>query len=87
MPITLLLATLETFQVQTQSNIEQWPQQFQDAPDYPADVEQQIDEHYRRGGGPLIAASLARGTQDPQMEKRIVQTRHSAAIPLRGSRP
>ena len=43
--------TVETFQSQTQSRIEHWTQQLQDDPDRFADIELQIDQHYRQGGG------------------------------------
>lgn len=79
--------TLETFQVQTQSTMEQWIQQLQADPDCFMDVEQEIDQHYRRGGGQLIASLLATVTQEPQMEERIGQIRRNAAIPLRAAQP
>jgi len=52
--------TISTFQVQTQSCVEQWLQQLQDDPDRFADIEQQIDQHYRQGGGQLIPHSAHR---------------------------
>lgn len=79
--------TLEAFQVQTQNNMEHWIQQLQAAPDGFTDVEQQIDQHYRRGGGQLIASILATVTQAPQMEQCIGQVRRNAAIPLRAAQP
>ena len=78
---------LETFQGQTQGCIEQWIQQLRDAPDRFADLEQQIDQHYRQGGGQLVASLLAKATKDPQMYERIEQVRQNAAIPLRASQP
>jgi hypothetical protein len=79
--------TLETFQVQTQSTMEQWIQQLQANPDCFTDVEQQIDQHFRRGGGQLIASILAKVTQTPQLKECIGQVRRNAAIPLRASQP
>ena len=79
--------TLEAFQVQTQNNMEHWIQQLQADPDGFTDVEQQIDQHYRRGGGQLIASILATVTQTPQMEQCIGQVRRNAAIPLRAAQP
>lgn len=81
------LETLEAFEVETQSTMEQWIQQLQDAPDCFTNIEQQIDQHYRRGGGQLIASILAKVTQDPQMEDRIEQVRQNAAISLRAAQP
>jgi hypothetical protein len=78
---------LEAFQGQTQSCIEQWIQELQDNPDRFAVIEQQIDQHYRRGGGQLVASFLAKVTEDPQMDERIEKVRQDATIPLRASQP
>jgi hypothetical protein len=86
-PVASPRETLEAFQVQTQDIMERWIQQLSDAPDCFTDVEQQIDQHYRRGGGQLIASILAEVTQKPQMEERIEQARENAAIPLRVAQP
>jgi len=81
--------TVETFQSQTQSRIEQWLHQLQDDPDRFVHIEQQIDQHYRQGGGQLVASLLAKVTENPQMEEHVQQVRQDAAIPLRApqSRP
>ena len=86
-PVASPSDTLEAFQVQTQSCIEQWIQQLQDDPDRFADTEQQIDQHYRQGGGQLVASLLAKVTEDPQMDERVQQVRQDAAIPLRAPQP
>ena len=78
---------LEAFQDQTRSCVEQWIQQLQNDPDCFADLEQQVDQHYRRGGGQLVASLLAKVTKDPQMDERIEQVRQDATIRLRASQP
>ena len=78
--------TIVDFQVQTQSCIERWSQQLQDDPDCFADIEQQIDQHYRQGGGQLVASFLAKVTKDPHMD-HVQQVRRDAAIPLRAPQP
>lgn len=85
--VASLAEALETFQVQTQSTMKGWIQQLQADPDCFTDVEQEIDQHYRRGGGQLIASILATVTQEPEMEERIGQIRRNADIPLRASQP
>jgi hypothetical protein len=88
-PVSSPSDTIEAFQAHTQNCAEQWRQQLRDAPDRFADIEQQIDHHYRQGGGQLVASLLAQVTEDPQMDEHIEQVRQNAAIPLRGpqSRP
>jgi hypothetical protein len=79
--------TVEGFQLETQDRIDQWARQLQDNPDCFADTEQQIDQHYRRGGGELVASLLAKVTEDPQMDEHVQQVRQDAAIALRASQP
>jgi hypothetical protein len=79
--------TIEAFGGQTQSCIEQWIQQLQNDPDGFVDMEQQIDQHYRQGGGQLVASLLAKVTEDPQMDDHVQQVRQDAAIPLRSPQP
>ena len=86
-PVASPADTIEAFQVQTQSRSDQWTQQLQDDPDRFADIEQQIDQHYRQGGGQLVASLLAKVTSSPQMDEHIQQVRQNAAIPLRAPQP
>jgi len=86
-PVAPPSETLETFQGQTQGCIDQWIQHLQDDPDRFADFEQQIDQHYRRGGGQLVASILAQVTKHPPMDERIEQVRQEAAIRLRAPQP
>jgi hypothetical protein len=79
--------TIKAFQVQTQACKEQWIQQLRDNPDCLAAIEQQIDQHYRQGGGQLVASFLIQVTENPQMEENVQQVRQDAAIPLRAPQP
>jgi len=87
LPATSPTDTIEVFQAQTQSRVEQWIQQLQDTPERFADIEQEIDQHYRQGGGQLVAHLLAKATEDSQMDDRVEQVRQDAAIRLRAPRP
>ena len=86
-PVACPSETIEAFQTQTQSCIEDWIEQLQDDPDRFADIEQQIDQHYRQGGGQLVASLLAQVTEDPQMGEHVEQVRQDAAIPLQAPEP
>ena len=79
--------SIEAFQAQTQSCVEQWLQQIQDDPDRFADIEQQIDQHYRQGGGQLVASFLIQVTENPRMDENVQQVRQNATIPLRAAQP
>ena len=70
-PVASPSDTIKAFQAHTQSRVEQWIQQLRDDPDCFADVEQQIDQHYRQGGGQLVASLLTRVTEDPQMDEHV----------------
>ena len=79
--------TIKAFQMQTQANKDQWFQQLRDNPDCLAFIEQQIDQHYRQGGGQLVASLLARVTEDPETVEQVRQVRQNATIPLRAPQP
>ena len=82
-PVASPSNTVQAFQTQTQGCLEPWIQQLQKDPDCLAEIEQQIDQHYRLGGGELVASLLAQVTEDPQMNEHVQQVRQNAAIPLR----
>ena len=84
-PVVSPAGTVLSFQVQTQACEGQWIQQLRDDPDRFADIEQQIDQHYRRGGGQLLASLLTEVTESAQMDQHVQQVRQNAAIPLRAS--
>ena len=86
-PVASPSETIEAFQTQTQSCMKHWIEQLQDAPDRFADMEQQIDQHYRQGGGQLVASLLAKVTDNRQMDEHVQQVRQDAAIPLQAPQP
>ena len=75
--------TIKTFAAETQGCKEKWSQQLQDNPGCFADIEQQIDQHYRLGGGQLVASLLAEVSQDSQMDQHVQEVCQNAAMPLR----
>jgi hypothetical protein len=79
--------TIEAFEVHTRNCVEQWRQQLGQDPDRLADIEQQINQHYRQGGGQLLASVLAEVTEDSKMDEHVEQVRQNAAIPLRSPQP
>ena len=86
-PVASPTDTIGAFQVQTQDCIDNWAQQLGDDPDCFADMEQQIDQHYRQGAGQLVASLLAEVTSDPQMDEHVEKISQNAAIPLRAPQP
>jgi hypothetical protein len=86
-PVASSADTLKGFQVETQARKDRWTQQLQDAPDRFADIEQQIDQHYRQGAGQLVASLLAEATRNPQMDEHVEGIRRNSAIPLRVREP
>ena len=86
-PVASPSDTIKAFEVRTQVCREQWIQQLQDDPDRFADIEQQIDQHYRQGGGQLVASLLGEISQNPQMDEHFRQVCQDAALPLRSPEP
>ena len=78
---------LKHFKCRRNSSIAQWAQRLRDNPDSLADIEQEIDQHYRRGGGQLVASLLGDVTEDTRMDDHIQQVRRDATIPLRAPQP
>lgn len=79
--------TIRSFQVETQARKDSWTQQLREAPDRFADIEQQIDQHYRQGAGQLVASLLAEVTSDPRIHEHVQGIRQQAALPLRAPEP
>jgi hypothetical protein len=79
--------TIDRFGQDTLACTDDWAQRLQDNPDAFAEVEQEIDAHYRQGGGQLVASLLAEISQGPQMDEHVQQVRKDAAIPLRAPEP
>jgi hypothetical protein len=82
-------ASIDHFAKQTGFRQTQWAQRLADNPDAFADIEQEIDQHYRQGAGHLVAALLGNVTTQPAMAKQVEHIRQQAAISLRApqSRP
>ena len=70
--------TIEAFGGQTQSCIEQWIQQLQNDPDGFVDMEQQIDQHYRQGGGQLGSIWVYRGF--PRIRQLVRRLRRPMSV-------
>lgn len=75
--------TVQQFQQQTCDKISHWAEQLRNDPDKLAEVEQQIDAHYRQGAGQLLAGLLAQVSQDPRMQQHVQNVRENAVTPLR----
>jgi len=86
-PVTCPSDTIKEFEKQTQARKNDWIEPIRDNPDRLADIEQQIDQHYRQGGGRLLASLLNQVTDNPQMDQTVLQIRQDAAIPLRSPQP
>ena len=78
---------IDQFQHDTIIQAGLWAHELQNNPDQLADLEQQIDRHYRQGAGYLTAAVLAQITEHPQMEQHVQEIRNNAALPLRSPQP
>lgn len=79
--------TIDHFEQETLARTDDWAQRLQDNPDAFAEVEQEIDAHYRQGGGQLVASLLAKVSEDPQVDEHVQQVRQDAALPLRSPEP
>ena len=86
-PVASPSDTIEAFQAHTRNCVEQWCQQLGQDPDQLANIEQQIDHHYRQGGGQLLASLLAELTEDSTMDEHVEHVVQDAAIPLRSPQP
>ena len=86
-PVSSPTVTIEQFQQDTVAQADQWAEQLQNNPDKLADIEQQIDTHYRQGAGQLVASLLGQVTNSPQMEQHVQTVRENATLPLRSPQP
>ena len=86
-PVASSADTVKVFQVETQARKDQWAEQLQENPDDFADIEQQIDQHYRQGAGQLVASLLVEVTNNPQMDEQAERIRRDSAISLRVPEP
>ena len=76
-PVSSPTVTIERFQQDTVAQADQWAEQLQNNPDQLADIEQQIDTHYRQGAGQLVASLLGQVTDSPQMEQHVQTVREN----------
>jgi hypothetical protein len=79
--------TIDHFAQQTHLRQMQWAEHLTNTPDAFAEIEQEIDQHFRRGAGQLTAALLAKATAQPTMNKQFDQIRRQAAVPLQSPEP
>ena len=79
--------TVDHFAKQTRFRQTQWTQRLTDDPDAFADIEQEIDQHYRQGAGHLVAALLGKVTSQPAMSEQARRIQREAALPLRAPQP
>jgi hypothetical protein len=82
-------ATIDHFAKQARLRQTQWKQRLAEDPDAFAEIEQEIDQHYRQGAGHLVAALLEKVTEQPAMAEQTERIRQHATVPLRApqSRP
>ena len=78
---------IERFQQDTIARSCEWAQELRSKPDAFSDIEQQIDTHYRRGAGQLVASVLAQITESSSMDQHVQSVRKNAAVPLRSPQP
>jgi hypothetical protein len=78
---------IDQFREDTQMRQEQWEKRLCDDPDSFADIEQEIDLHYRQGAGRLVASLLAEVTQEPVLEVYVEGIRNNAAVALKSPEP
>ena len=75
--------TIDHFAKQTRLRQTQWAQRIADDPDAFAEIEQEIDQHYRQGAGQLLAALLGKVTEQPAMAEHVEEIRQEAVVALR----
>ena len=76
-------ATIDHFAKQARLRQTQWEQRLAEDPDAFAEIEQEIDQHYRQGAGHLVAALLEKVTEQPAMAEQTERIRQQATVPLR----
>jgi hypothetical protein len=63
--------------------LDDWRQRVRNDPDALNEIEQVVDQHFRRGGGLLVASVLAEVTVTPEMDEHVQQIRDQSVTPLR----
>ena len=78
---------IKHFAKQTQERQTQWARSLSDNPDALAEMEREIDEHYRHGAGQLVAGLLGQITTQPAMAEKVEEIQEASAVALRASQP
>jgi hypothetical protein len=79
--------SIDHFAKQTRGRQTQWAERLSHSLDAFADIEHEIDEHYRQGAGQLMAALLGKVMLQPVMAEKVEETRQASAVALRASQP
>jgi len=79
--------SIDHFAKQTRLRQMQWAQRLADDPDAFAEIEQEIDQHYRQGAGHLVAALLGKVTAQPAMTEQTQRIRGETTVALRAPQP
>ena len=78
---------IDHFAKQTRLRQTQWAQRLADDPDAFAEIEQEIDHHYRQGAGHWVAALLGKVTSQPARAEQAERTRRETTVALRAPQP
>jgi hypothetical protein len=78
---------IDHFAEQTRRRQVRWAERLADDPDAFAEIEQEIDQHYRQGAGHLVAAVLGKVTSRAAMHEQTEPIRREAAVALRAPQP
>ena len=79
--------TINQFAAQTEVRQGEWAQRLAHNPDAFAEVEEEVDQHFRQGAGQVTAALLAAVTAQPAMQVQVEQVRLQATRPLQKPKP
>ena len=78
---------IDHFAKQTRGRQTQWAERLSHSLDAFADIEHEIDEHYRQGAGQLMAAVLGKVTSQPAVAEKVEPMRQASAVALRAPQP
>ena len=73
--------SIDDFAKQTRLRQSQWAQRLAEHPDAFGEIEQEIDQHYRRGAGYLAAALLGKVTAQPAMAEHTQRIQQRNFVP------
>jgi hypothetical protein len=75
--------TIRQFEQETRVRQREWLERLSSEPDTFSQIEHEIDEHYRNGGGRLTAALLQQVTSRSSMDEHVERIRQDAVIELK----